>query len=146
MAARSTKGAVAGAIAAGVWAAQQPLDKRLFRSGYDDVELLGKAITRGRWWRPLGVGMHLANGAAFGAIYAPLRARLGLPPRRAGVAAGLAEHLALWPLVRVTDRLHPARRELEPLTGNRAAFAQGAWRHALFGLVLGTVEAGDPPQ
>ena len=29
-------------VAAGVWAAQQPLDKRVFECGYDDVELLGK--------------------------------------------------------------------------------------------------------
>ena len=34
--------------AAAVWAVEQPLDKLVFGSRYDDVELLGKAVTRGR--------------------------------------------------------------------------------------------------
>ena len=46
----------------------------------------------------------------------------------------------LWPLVSVTDRLHPARDELPTLSGNRPAFLQAAWRHLLFGLVLGELE------
>ena len=37
----------AGAVGAAVWAAQQPLDKRVFGCDYDDVELLGKPVTRG---------------------------------------------------------------------------------------------------
>ena len=37
---RSIGGAAAGAIAAALWAAQQPLDKRLFDSDYDDTELI----------------------------------------------------------------------------------------------------------
>ena len=46
----------------------------------------------------------------------------------------------LWPLVGVTDRLHPARDELPKLSGNRPAFLQAVWRHLLFGLVLGELE------
>ena len=38
---RTLRGALAGAAAAAVWAAQQPLDKRVFGVDYDDVELLG---------------------------------------------------------------------------------------------------------
>ena len=38
------------------------------------------------------------------------------------------------------DRYHPARDDLEPLRGNRRAFAQATWRHLLFGLVLGELE------
>jgi len=56
------------------------------------------------------------------------------------VTAGLSEHVALWPLGALVDRHHPARSELEPLSGNRRAFAQAAWRHALFGLVLAELE------
>ncbi len=138
--ARCLRGSVAGALAAAVWAAQQPVDKRVFGSSYDDVELLGKAVTQGGGWRVAGIALHVANGAAFGAVYAPLRARLGLPGVPAGIAAGLIEHVGLWPLVRVTDRFHPARHELERLTGNRAAFAQATWRHLLFGAVLGAAE------
>src|SRR5919112_1156113 len=94
---RIPSGALAGAVAAAVWAAQQPLDKRVFGSDYDDVELLGKLVTRDSGWQ----------------------------------AAGLAEHVATWPLTALVDR---------QLAGDRRAFAQSAWRHALFGMVLGEVE------
>ena len=133
-------GAVAGAAAAAVWAAQQPLDKRVFGTRYDDVELLGKLATRGSGWPGAGVAMHVANGAAFGAAYALVRPLVPGPATATGVAAALGEHLATWPLGLLVDRYHPARSELEPLRGNRRAFAQAAWRHLLFGLVLGEVE------
>ena len=51
-----------------------------------------------------------------------------------------AEHLAVWPLGALTDRFHPARKELPKLSGNRRAFAQETWRHLLFGIVLGELE------
>ena len=44
---RTVNGAMAGAAAAAVWAAQQPLDKRVFGTAYDDVEILGRLVTRG---------------------------------------------------------------------------------------------------
>lgn len=133
-------GALAGALAAGVWAAQQPLDKRVFGSRYDDVELLGKLVTRDGAWPIAGTALHLANGAAFGATYALARPFLPGPRVATAVAAALAEHLAGWPLGTLVDRHHPARSELETLGGNRRAFAQAAWRHLLFGLVLGELE------
>ncbi|MFN8130910.1 MAG: hypothetical protein U0R70_05110 [Solirubrobacteraceae bacterium] len=138
--ARTLRGALAGAVAAGLWAAQQPLDKRAFGSQYDDVELLGKLATRGPAWPAAGTAMHVHNGALFGAVYANLAPLMPIPPWARGPVAALAEHVALWPLGRLTDRWHPAREELVPLTGNRAAFAQAAWRHLLFGLVLGELE------
>jgi hypothetical protein len=131
---------MAGAVAAGLWAAQQPLDKRVFGSDYDDVEILGKLVTRGSSWQAAGVAMHIANGAIFGAAYALVRPLVPVPPAVAGAAAGLAEHFGFWPTVGLIDRHHPARSELEPLSGNRRAFAQAAWRHLLFGLVLGELE------
>jgi hypothetical protein len=137
---RTVNGAVAGMVAAAVWAAQQPLDKRVFGSGYDDVEILGKLVTRGSGWQAAGVAMHLANGAAFGATYALVRPLVPLPPIAAGASAGLAEHAGFWPLTRLIDRHHPARGELEPMWRNRRAFAQAAWRHLLFGLILGELE------
>jgi hypothetical protein len=139
--ATSIRGALAGASAAAVWAAQQPLDKRVFAFGFDDVELLGKAVTRGPRWRVAGTAMHLANGAAFGAVYANAQAHArGLPPWARGPAAALAEHLASWPATAVTDRFHPARDELPPLRSSGRAFAQATWRHLLFGTVLGELE------
>lgn len=132
---------MAGGAAAAAWAAQQPLDKRLFECDYDDVELLGKIVTRGREWPLAGMAWHVGNGALFGAVYSQLRPFVPGPPVAAGLLAGLAEHAASWPLVQLVDRYHPARKDMVPLAGNRRAFAQAAWRHALFGLVLGGLEA-----
>ena len=137
---RIPSGALAGALAAAIWAAQQPLDKRLFGSEYDDVELLGKLVTRDSGWPAAGLAIHLANGAAFGAAFTLLRPFIPGPPQAAGAAAALTEHVATWPLTRLVDRHHPGRSELESLAGNRRAFAQAAWRHLLFGLVLGELE------
>jgi hypothetical protein len=137
---RTLNGAMAGAAAAAAWAAQQPLDKRVFDSDYDDVALLGKLFTRDPSWQAAGLALHAANGAIFGATYALVRPLVPLPPVVVGAAAALAEHVAFWPLGRLIDRHHPARSELTPLAGNHRAFAQGAWRHLLFGLVLGELE------
>jgi hypothetical protein len=137
---RTLRGALAGAVAAGVWAAQQPLDKRLLESRYDDVELLGKAVTRRRTWYPVGLALHLGNGAVFGGIYANLAPLLPAPAWARGPLVALTEHVGLWPLARFTDRLHPARDDLPRLTGNARAFAQAAWRHLVFGLVMGEIE------
>ena len=122
------------------WALQQPLDKLIFRSRYDDVELLGRAIRPGPRWYRIGLVLHLQNGALFGAVYANLAPGLPIPPALRGPAAGLAEHFALWPLVGLTDRFHPARGHLPVLSGSRRAFAQATWRHLLFGYVLGELE------
>jgi hypothetical protein len=138
---RSLNGALAGGLAAGLWAAQQPLDKLVGRSVYDDVELLGKAVTRGEAWPLAGAAMHVGNGALFGAVYAQLRPFMPGPPAVRGALAGLAEHFALWPLVAVVDRAHPARDELPALAGNRRAHGQAVWRHLLFGVALGLLEA-----
>jgi hypothetical protein len=137
---RSLRGAVSGAVAASVWALQQPLDKRLFGCAYDDVELLGRAVVSGDAWYPAGLAMHLGNGALFGLVYANLAPVLPLAPVLRGPAAALTEHVALWPLGALTDRFHPARKNLPTLAGNRRAFAQAAWRHLLFGLILGELE------
>jgi hypothetical protein len=138
--ARTLRGAVAGATAAGVWALQQPLDRRVFGVAYDDTELLGKLVTRGRAWPAVGLALHLANGAALGAAYAAVAPRLPLPSWARGPVAAVAEHVATWPGMALTDRLHPAREELPRVAGDPAAFAQGVWRHLLFGVVLGELE------
>jgi hypothetical protein len=139
--ARTARGALAGALAAAAWAAQQPIDKRVFGFPFDDVELLGKAVTRGAGWRAAGTAIHLANGAAFGAIYANVAPRAAaLPAWGRGPAAALAEHLASWPATLLTDRFHPARDELPALARSGRAFAQATWRHLLFGTVLGELE------
>jgi hypothetical protein len=137
---RTLRGAVCGAVAAAIWALEQPLDKFVFSSRYDDIELLGKAVTRGDGWYPVGLALHMQNGASFGAAYANLAPVLPLPPILRGPVVSLAQHLAFWPLGAVADRFHPARNELPAFAGNRRAFAQSAWRHVVFGVVLGELE------
>jgi hypothetical protein len=138
--AKTVRGAIAGAVAAGVWAAQQPADKAVFRLDYDDTELLGKAFTRGRAWPVVGLAMHLANGALMGATYAGFASRMPVPSWSRGPIVALTEHLATWPLTVVVEQVHPARDELPQLAGSWRAFAQATWRHLLFGIVLGELE------
>jgi hypothetical protein len=138
--ARTTRGALAGAVAAGVWAAQQPLDMKVFGVAYDDTELLGKAVTRGPAWRPVGVAMHLLNGAVFGAGYANVAPRVQLPSWSRGPLAGLLEHAATWPLTALLPKAHPAADDFPWLTTDPRALAQATWRHLLFGTVLGELE------
>jgi hypothetical protein len=137
---RSLDGALAGAVAAGLWIVVQPLDKRLFRSSYDDVELVGKLVTRDAAWPAIGTALHVQNGALFGAAYAQVKPFLPGPPALRGALAALAEHCVSWLAVGLVDRHHPARDELVPLAGNRRALVQVAWRHAVFGAALGALE------
>jgi hypothetical protein len=134
------RGGLAGAVAAAVWAAQEPLDKRVFGVDYSDVELLGKAVTRGPEWPAVGLAMHVANGAAFGAIYALAKPFLPGPAVARSTLAAMAENFGAWPLIAVAERVHPARDDLPRLAGNRRALAQATWRHLLFAVVLGVLE------
>lgn len=137
---RTLRGAVSGTVAVALWTIQQPLDKRLFGCSYDDIELLGKAVTQSERWYPIGLAMHIQNGALFGALYANVAPALPIPAALRGPAAALAEHFALWPLGALSDRFHPARQEMPRLKGNRRAFYQATWRHLLFGAILGELE------
>jgi hypothetical protein len=134
---RTLRGALAGAVAAAAWAAQQPLDRRVFGVAYDDADLLGRFVARGRAAYPAGVAIHLLNGAVFGAVYANVRDSIPAPPALRGPLAGLIEHVATWPGTAALARVQP---ELPPLWGSGRAFAQATWRHLLFGAVLGSVE------
>jgi hypothetical protein len=133
------RAAAAGAAATVVWGVLEPLDTRIFRCDYSDVALLGKAATRGPRWLIAGFALHATNGALFGLAFEAVRRRTGLPKRRLALGLALGEHVGLYPLAAFVDRYHPARGEvgIPPLLRNRRAFAQGAARHALFGVVLG---------
>jgi hypothetical protein len=133
-----SRAAAAGAAAAVVWAALEPLDRWLFRCDYSDVALLGKALTRSRAWPVVGLAMHMLNGALFGLAFRELDRRARLPTRRAAFALAMTEHVALYPLGYFVDRYHPARGErgVPPLLRNPRAFGQATLRHAVFGLVL----------
>lgn len=101
---------------------------RVFGVDYSDPELLAKPFGGSR---TVGIPLHLANGATFGAFYSLLAARLPGPGLPRGMTAGMAEHLATWPVVRFLPGVK--------LWGNHRAFAQAVWRHLLFGAVLGVV-------
>ncbi|MEA2426341.1 MAG: hypothetical protein QOH13_2751 [Thermoleophilaceae bacterium] len=112
-----------------MWAAQEPLDIRVFDVAYSDTELLAK-ILGGH--RAAGRVAHVANGAIFGAVYSVVARRVQGPGAVKGAAAGMAEHLATWPLTRFIPDVD--------LWGNRRAFWQAVWRHLLFGTLLGALE------
>jgi hypothetical protein len=110
------RAALAGAIAATVWGLQEPLDRRLFRCDYSDVRLVG------------GLHVHALNGALFGLAFGAVRRRTDVDQRRLAIGLAVAEHTVLWPLLGL----------FEPEVVKRPrAFAQGVYRHALFGYVLG---------
>ncbi|MCA1846445.1 MAG: hypothetical protein LC792_25270 [Actinobacteria bacterium] len=136
----SLRGAAAGAVATVAMTLEQSLDKRLFDSKYDDVEILGKLVTRGDDWQPIGFALHVQNGAIFGAAYTRLKPSLPGPAALRGLLVGLIEHVAAWPATLLVDRYHPARKEMPKLAANRRAFGQATIRHAVFGIVLGLVE------
>jgi xanthosine utilization system XapX-like protein len=125
---RTLRGALAGSAAAAVWYAQMPLDKRLFGCDFDDTELLG-ALTGGG--PAVGALLHLQNGALFGALYANVAPRVPVRPVLRGALVGFVEHLATWPAMALAS---------PELVRSGRAFLQSAWRHALFGFVLGELE------
>ena len=81
----------------------------------------------------VGTAIHLQNGALFGAAYADLA-----PAARPAVRAR-----AHWPAWSSTSPVAARARAGRPArcsaSGSRG-FAQSAWRHALFGVVLGELE------
>ena len=97
-------------------------------------------MTRGDDWQPIGVALHMQNGAILGAAYARLKPSLPGPAVLRGLLAGLVEHVATWPMVALVDRYHPARKELPKSPQALRAFGQATIRHAVFGIVLGLLE------
>jgi hypothetical protein len=134
---RTVRVALAGAAAAGVWVVVEPAIRRVTGGRHSQVRLLGGVVApRGRW-REIGLGMHLANGAAFGLAFD----RLGLRGPGRGAVAAEAENALLWPLVGVVDRIHPDVRSgaWPPLARSRSEFAQEVLGHAVFGGVMGAL-------
>jgi hypothetical protein len=136
-------GALAGVAAAAAWGAAEPAARRLFGICYSDVRLLGAAVTSGPNWKAAGWGLHLLNGAVFGAAFT----RLGGHGVLRGVAAAQVENLVLWvPGMVLVDRFHPDRRSgrWRPILRNRRVFAYEVTLHALFGAVLGVLIYSPP--
>jgi hypothetical protein len=139
--ARLAQGAAAGVAAAAVWAAAEPVLRRISGTPFSDTRLLSGLVER---WRPalgagypLGLGLHLVNGAAFGAAFVAL----GGHGWRQGILAAQVENLVLWPAMLVADRQHPDRRagRWPPLAGSPRVLGQEVAAHALFGAILGAL-------
>jgi hypothetical protein len=129
---------IPGIAAAAVWAAAEPLVGRVLRvPWYSDARLVGRTLTESSLWLPLGLAVHLANGATFGAVFA----RLGGRGWKQGVLAAEAESALLWPGMAVIDRVHADRRsgEWPTLFLNGRVFAYEVVVHAIFGVVLGAL-------
>ncbi len=131
------RGALAGALAAALWAAAEPALGRVYGTPFSDVRLLGRVVTRGRLWPVAGLVLHVGNGAAFGWAFESLGGR-GV---RRGLLAAEVENLALWPAMAIVDRLHPDRRDgnWPTLLTDPRTFAFEATTHALFGASLGAL-------
>jgi hypothetical protein len=142
---RSLRVALAGTVAAGVWAAVEPLLSRATGGYHRQARLIGGLVAPDGPWRATGLAVHLANGAAFGIAFD----RLGGHGVCRGVLAAEAENALLWPLVGVIDRIHPDVRSgrWPPLERNPHAIAQEVLGHAVFGAVLGgLLSPGDSPR
>ena len=72
--------------------------------------------------------MHALNGALFGLAFDAVRRRTDIEQTRLAVGLAVAEHTALWPLLGLTS---------PEVAGSPRAFAQGVYRHVLFGYLLG---------
>ena len=66
----------------------------MFGCGYDDVELLGRAVGRDSGWYSRGLLLHVQNGAVFGAVYANIAPALPVPPR--STRAGRRRRPSTW--------------------------------------------------
>ena len=136
---RASMAGVAGALA---YLAEQQLDRRVANPRSDDLVLLGGMVTsRPAAWRPLGLVMHLLAGATFGIVFEAVVAPLLRGPYwLRGVVMGQVENLALWPLILIIERVHPAIRNGSLAPMNRPVyFAQAVLRHVALGAVLGLV-------
>jgi hypothetical protein len=129
------RGGVAGALAAALWNAYDPLLKRAFGTPYADSEVLGPFISEGRYEWLANLVTHMGGGFAFGTLFE----RLGGRSAKEGAVAAVVENTVLWPAVAVIERVHPKRKsgEWPPLLLNTRAFGAATVGHAVFGALLG---------
>jgi hypothetical protein len=134
------RGAVAGAVAAGVWAAVEPALGRALRTSYTDVRFLGglagRLLPDGRVRPLVGLAWHVTNGAVFGGAFA----KLGGRGAAQGFAAAQAENLLTYPLLPVAARRHPEYRGVGWAgPEGRRILVQETLVHGLYGAVLGAL-------
>jgi hypothetical protein len=132
---RLITGFACGAAAAAVWAASEPVLRRVTRTDYSDVRLLADPLSR-KTQAP-GFVLHCLNGGIFGAAFT----RLGFSGVRQGVLCAEAESAGLWPVTILIDRFHPTVRsgEWDPVFRDPRAFSHSMLGHLVFGVTLGAL-------
>lgn len=135
------RAAAAGAAGAAAWVVAEPAIRRAVGSPHRELRLVGALVAPERLWLPVGLAVHLANGAAFGIVFD----RLGGRGIRAAVIAAQVENALLWPAMVLVDRLHPDVRSgrWPQLARNPRVAAHEVAGHLVFGLVLGGL-LGEP--
>jgi hypothetical protein len=136
---------MAGLAAAAAYLLTNLLDMRLLRYPQNDLMLQGRMVPLFRpVWPLAGLVLHTGFSLALTALYAAARDRLPGPPWLRGVLFLQAENTALWTLVPLIDRYHPAVRDgqMPPLNTPRC-FLQAVLRHLVFGAVMGAL-LGEP--
>jgi hypothetical protein len=133
--ARTVRAAVAGATAAAVWVAVEPVWRRAFGGPHSELRLVGRMLAPESSWKPVGLAVHLANGAIFGIAFD----RLGGRGVGRAVVAAQVENALLWPGMLIVDRIHPDVRDASwpPLARDPRVIAQEVASHLVFGVVLG---------
>jgi hypothetical protein len=132
---------LAGATAGVAYAMAMDLDIRLLGRRTDDFLLLGRPFSEDpRRARLIGAGVHLANAAVFGVVYAAFaRDRLPGHPALRGAIFGNVENTLLYPIATL-ERFHPAVREGRlDRYWTVSAYLQSVWRHTAYGAVLGSL-------
>ena len=134
---RDIHAALAGATAAAVWIAAEPVVRRLTGGTHRELRLISGTLARDGGGNALGWTVHLANGAAFGVAFR----RLGGHGVRRAVIAAQAENAILWPGMAIVDRIHPDVRSgrWPKLFSDRGTIAQEIASHVVFGAVLGVL-------
>lgn len=139
---RPLDGALAGLAGGVAFAAVMHADLALTGNRVNDFRLLGQFGPLAARWRLTGPLAHAVNSAALGVCYGVLEPRLPGPGWLRGLLFALGENAALWPLVLLIDRHHPAVRRGELASYYRpSAFGWESLRHAAYGLVLGATFA-----
>ncbi|HEX2173661.1 MAG TPA: hypothetical protein VHL09_14585 [Dehalococcoidia bacterium] len=133
-------GALAGGLAALAYLAEMYADMAVLNHHYDEVRVIGRAITRDRWWPVVGVIGNLLAGAGAGAFYGAFVApRFRVPPVAGGLIFAQIENGTLYPPVMpLIDRFHPdIRQGLMPRSFTPLSFVEAVLRHVAYGVALG---------
>jgi hypothetical protein len=135
---RLVAGAFAGLVGGASFLACMRADMALTGRKVDDLRLLADWGPTRKRWKAAGLAIHGLNSVLVGATYAAVEHRLRGPGWLRGTTFALAENCALYPVLLVLDRVHPAIVEGRlPQFSHPWPFAMETWRHMAYGLTLG---------